>query len=177
MSIWWNRGRSPCFSDSRRVNQPILGHLAEWWPRIRPPFSFVYDGKTSQSLLPSWKRTPGASHTEDRTQFVATWLDTKTGLKVIATATAFNDFPAVEWVLRFENTGTKDSPILENVQALDIVLGTENRQAVVLDQIRGDDCSPQSFLPIERPLKAGESVSLAPYGGRSSRRHLSLLQS
>ena len=145
-----------------------FGPPSEWWPRIRPPFSFVYDGKTSQSLLPSWERTPGASHTEDRTQFVATWLDKKTGLKVIATATAFNDFPAVEWVLRFENTGTKDSPILENVQALDIVLGTENRQTVVLDQIRGDDCSPQSFLPIERALKAGESVSLAPYGGRSS---------
>ncbi|MGO8690291.1 MAG: alpha-galactosidase [Thermoguttaceae bacterium] len=128
----------------------------------------MLDGKGSESLLGSWKRTTEKHERQDRIQYIATWLDTKTGLKVTATAAAFDDFPAVEWLLRFENTGTKDSPILENVQALDIVLGTENRQAVVLDQIRGDDCSPQSFLPVERPLKTGDTVSLAPVGGRSS---------
>ena len=131
------------------------GPLASLWPATTAPFSFVLDGKGSESLLGSWKRTTEKHERQDRIQYIATWLDTKTGLKVTATAAAFDDFPAVEWLLRFENTGTKDSPILENVQALDIVLGTENRQAVVLDQIRGDDCSPQSFLPVERPLKTG----------------------
>ncbi len=144
------------------------GPLASLWPATTAPFSFVLDGKGSESLLGSWKRTTEKHERQDRIQYIATWLDTKTGLKVTATAAAFDDFPAVEWLLRFENTGTKDSPILENVQALDIVLGTENRQAVVLDQIRGDDCSPQSFLPVERPLKTGDTVSLAPVGGRSS---------
>jgi alpha-galactosidase len=139
----------------------------DWLPVATPPFSFVYDGKTSQSLLPSWKRTT-EFRGQDRTQYVTTWLDAKTGLKITAAATAFHDFPAVEWVLRFENTGTRDTPILENVQALDIVLKTQAQQAVVLDQIRGDDCSPQSFLPMERPVKAGESVAMAPVGGRPS---------
>ena len=51
---------------------------------------------------------------------------------------------------------------------MDIVLRTKDQQNVVLDQIRGDDCSPQSFLPIESSLKLGQAVSFAPVGGRSS---------
>ena len=123
-----------------------------WWPDATTPYSFVYDGKSSQSLLPSWKRTSRKHVTPDGTHYVTTWLDAKTGLKVVATATAFVDFPAVDWVLRFENTGKHDTPILENAQALDIALETFAKDDdVILDQIRGDDCSPQSFLPIERP--------------------------
>lgn len=80
----------------------------------------------------------------------------------------FKDFPAVDWVLRFENTGPSDTPVLEKVQALDITLGSSVGQAPVLDQINGDDCSASSFLPTERPIKTGATVTLGPVGGRSS---------
>ena len=85
-----------------------------------------------------------------------------------ATAIAFKDFPAVDWVLRLENTGSHDSPIVEKVQALDILLATSAEQPLVLDQINGDDCSLRSFLPTERALKPGEGLALAPVGGRPS---------
>ena len=58
--------------------------------------------------------------------------------------------------------------MLENVQALDILLGVPAQRLLVLDQINGDDCSQRSFMPTERSLKPGESLFLAPAGGRSS---------
>jgi alpha-galactosidase len=138
------------------------------WPSRKPPFSFTYQGKSSETLLPSWPRTVQSKELPDRVEHQATWSDPATGLKVVATAMAFKDFPAVDWILRFENTGTKDSPILQDVKALDVALTAPPGEPLVLDQIRGDDCSEQSFMPIERKLKPGEEASFAPVGGRPS---------
>ena len=69
-----------------------------WWPAVAPPFSFAYDGKTSETLLPSWKQTAEKNQQQDGPHYVTTWLDAKTGLKVVATATVFDDFPAVDWI-------------------------------------------------------------------------------
>ena len=146
-----------------RLPQP-----GEFWPGAKLPFSFVYDGKASDTLLESWTRQAASQDAADRSEHSAHWTDPATGLKVSASATAFKDFPAVEWVLRFENTGTADTPILENVQALDMLLSAAAKQRVVLDQINGDDCSERSFAPVERELKPGQQVALAPVGGRPS---------
>ncbi|MGA2618134.1 MAG: alpha-galactosidase [Thermoguttaceae bacterium] len=139
-----------------------------WWPAAKPPFSFVYDGQSSQTFLHAWRRKTENRRSADRIEYLTSWTDPRTGLKVTATAVTFTGFPAVDWVLRLENTGAQDSPILEKVQALDIVLATSAEAPLVLDQINGDDCSTRSFLPTARPLKPGESVALAPVGGRPS---------
>ena len=73
----------------------------------RPPFSFVYDGKTSEALLPQWTQTAETTDAADRLTHIVRWTDPKTGLKIVATVIAFKDFPAVDWVLRFENGGIK----------------------------------------------------------------------
>jgi alpha-galactosidase len=141
---------------------------SELWPAGQPPFSFKYDQRPSADLLPSWTRKTESKDGADRTEFVSRWTDPKTGLQVIATAIAFKDFPAVDWVLRFENTGAEDSPVLSEVLALDMLLGTSKEQSLVLDQINGDDCSERSFVPVERELKPGQNAALAPVGGRPS---------
>ena len=140
----------------------------EFWPGTKLPFSFVYDGKVSDTVLHSWTREAASQDSADRSEHSASWTDPATGLKVSASAIAFKDFPAVEWVLRFENTGAADTPILEKVQALDALLSASAKQTVVLDQIHGDDCSERSFAPVERELKPGQQVALAPAGGRPS---------
>ena len=139
-----------------------------WWPAAKPPFSFVYDGKSSETFLDSWQRRTEDRRLADRVEYLTSWTDPRTGLKVSATTIAFRDFPAVDWVLRLENTGGHDSPIVEKVQALDVLLRTSAEQAMVLDRSNGDDCSLRSFLPTERALKPGDSVGLAPVGGRPS---------
>ncbi|MCY3023579.1 MAG: NPCBM/NEW2 domain-containing protein, partial [Planctomycetota bacterium] len=147
------------------VPVPKAGDL---WPSDKPPFLFSYDGKSSSEFLASWPRKTQSKDVADRVEHVTQWTDPKTGLEVTATATAFKDFPAVEWVLRFKNTGAQDTAILSQVAALDMLLGTAKDQSLVLDQIAGDDCSERSFVPGERELKPGQNVALAPVGGRPS---------
>jgi hypothetical protein len=147
------------------VPEPKAGEL---WPMDKPPFLFSYDGKLSSEFLASWQRKTQSKDEAGGSVHITTWTDPKTGLEVSATATAFKDFPAVDWVLRFTNTGAQDTPILSQVAALDMLVGTAKEQSLVLDQINGDDCSERSFVPGERELKPGQSVALAPVGGRPS---------
>jgi alpha-galactosidase len=148
---------------------PSWGRVAKEFVADQTPFSFVYDGKPSWSLLRSWQRKVENRRLADREECEASWLDSTTGLKVTAMATGFRDFPAVDWVLRFENTGTQDTPILEKVWVMDTAGSKPSAQDVVFDQINGDDCSEKSFLPIERVLKPGDPpITLAPVGGRPS---------
>jgi alpha-galactosidase len=134
-----------------------------------PPFSFVYDGVPSPQLLSAWKRTVTTHVEKGRTVHVIQWTDEKTGLRVAATVTTFQRYQAAEWVLHFENTGTQDTPIIENVQALDAQLRTGyQRKPAVLRQITGDVCGEQSFLPVNTVLAPGKPVAFAPVGGRPS---------
>jgi hypothetical protein len=85
-----------------------------------PPFSFVYDGKPSAKLLKRWKFIVGPiTHDAGKRVRQFTYLDAATGLEVICEVKQYEDAAAVEWVLHFKNTGTKPTPILEDVRALD----------------------------------------------------------
>ena len=65
-----------------------------------------------------------------RIEHTLTWTDPESGLVVRCVAIEYRDFPAVEWTLYFRNTGTADTPILENIQALDIDLAAGRRWRV-----------------------------------------------
>jgi len=89
----------------------------------RYPISFMYGGKLSDHVLDSWQADQKSEALDgERTRETFTWIDPETGLRVAMEAVRFSDFPAVEWLLYFENTGSKDTPIIENVQALDMTL-------------------------------------------------------
>ena len=140
-----------------------------FWPAAKEiPFSFVYGGKPSSELLANWKRESKDSEDATSRRIDTTWTDEASGLRVTSTAKAYKDFPAVEWLLHFENSGKVDSPILEKVQVLDSLLPAATSRHIVLDQIKGDDASPNSFMPTERDLNVSDTVALAPVGGRPS---------
>ncbi len=133
------------------------------------PFSFVYGGKPSAELLKDWQHTAASRELPDRTRYDIAWIEPRSGLRVVAEVIAYKRYPAVDWVLRFQNTGKQDTPILEDVQALDVTLATGDAQRpALLHHLAGDDCSPRSFMPLESPLPAGGAIRLAPQGGRSS---------
>jgi alpha-galactosidase len=120
-------------------------------------------------LLKSWTRTVGTKDERSRVVYTATWADPRTGLRVGVTATAFKRYPAVEWLLHFENGGSQDSPILSDVQALDVELRSGfHDKPVILHQITGDVCGEQSFLPLDTIVEAGKPVAFAATAGRSS---------
>ncbi len=148
-----------CWADDDR--QPFTGTAT--------PFSFRYGGVASTALLSEWKHTAQTSDTPDRTIREVSWTDPQTKLCARATVTAFKRYPAVEWVLEFENLGSQDTPLLADVQALDVQLRTGySRKPVILHQLTGDVCGERSFLPLETEVEPGKSVALAPEGGRSS---------
>ena len=95
------------------------------------PFSFVYDGKPSTEFLKTWKRNDTTEILADgRIRRVLVFTDPKTGLEVTCTATEFTEFPTCEWTLAFKNTGTADTPILENIQAADLSVTRATRVRV-----------------------------------------------
>jgi len=130
------------------------------------PFSFQYDGTDSSELLPKWVFE---EKNIDALNTVYSWTDPKTGLKVSAHMRRFERFAGVDWVLYFENTGGNNTPLIENVKAIDMnfTMGVD-RQPVVVHTLSGDSCDMYSWLPVEHPLQAKESKRFAPHGGRSS---------
>jgi alpha-galactosidase len=133
------------------------------------PFSFRYGDAGSGTFLKDWPRTVVTNETPSRNIQEVSWTDPKTKLRVGATVTTFKRYPAVEWLLEFENLGTNDTPRLSDVQALDVQLRTGYfRKQVILHQLNGDVCGERSFLPMETEVEPGKSLALAPEGGRSS---------
>jgi alpha-galactosidase len=135
---------------------------------LKPPFSFVFGSRNSAELLPGWKCDVNTSDLDSmRKQQAVTYTDPQTGLTVRAVATLFKDFPAVEWVLYFKNTGPSDTPILEDIQALDSTLRSPDGDPV-LHYARGATCSMDDFMPITRIIYPKDRVHVQPGGGRSS---------
>ncbi len=146
-------------TDSAFAAQPL--------PNDTPPFSFTYDGRPSAEFLPNWRVTHSASSCADgiRIQQVL-WHDPQTGLECELELQTFEGFPSVEWLLRFRNTGTADTPLLENIQVLDTAWSATGE--VQLRRSRGTLNSIMDFEYLVSSLAEGETVSMAPYGGRSS---------
>lgn len=85
------------------------------------PFSFSYDGHSSRDLLPAWSADSASRRLgRRRTRHTLTWHDPATGLIVRCVAVEYARFPTVEWSLEFENAGAADTPILEDIDALDV---------------------------------------------------------
>ena len=88
-----------------------------------PPFSFVYGGRNSAELLKNWKVVRKSKALDkNRTQLNILFSDPLTGLVIDCEAIKWKDYPAVEWVLYFQNTSQSDTLIIEDIQALDITV-------------------------------------------------------
>jgi alpha-galactosidase len=140
-----------------------------------PPFSFIYDGKKSDALLPGWTRKATSEKLDDlRTRHIIVWTDPKTGLEIRCVAVKYADLPAVDWTLYLTNTGDKDTPILEQIRPLDVRFKSSGKDGFAIHHSLGDSNSGRSFAPVDDVLtkqKPGPLV-LAPNGGRSSDGHM-----
>jgi alpha-galactosidase len=132
-----------------------------------PPFSFNYDGLASDVLLKDWHPTRSSRVVDSkRTERTLLYTDPKTGLVVRCVSIEYQDFPSVEWTLYFKNAGTNDTPILSDIQALDMLWGSRGPSECVLHHHRGDDCAPDSYEPQRLALAPKSEHRFAPVGGR-----------
>jgi alpha-galactosidase len=137
-----------------------------------PAFSFTYAGQPSARILPGWKSDVTMETRDGHSECVRRWRDPATGIEARAEATLYDDFPAVEWVICFKNTGHEDAPILENVSALDLDLTRGEKGEFVLHHALGGVASFDDFAPIDETLGPGAKVRLIPTCGRSSHQRL-----
>ena len=131
------------------------------------PFSFTYVGKPSAELLKSWALKRQSRKLDDqRTEHTLTYTDPQTGLVLRCVAIEYHDFPTVEWTVYFKNTGSNDTPILENIQALDVQLDRGATGEFLLHHAVGSPADGNDYRPMETALKPGATKRIAAAGGR-----------
>ena len=131
------------------------------------PFSFTYGNRPAGELLADWPRkTDDRKIHSDRAQHTLTWTDPKTGLEVRCVAVEYADYPAVEWTVYFKNTGTNNTPILKDIQGLDVRFERTADGEFVLHGNKGDWCAADSFQPCQQTLGPNAARRFAPNGGR-----------
>jgi alpha-galactosidase len=135
-----------------------------------PPFSFVYKGKNSNNFITGWEyKAEEIQSSESNTEvFLYTYTDKKTGLSVKCRVTGFIDFPAVEWVLTFINSSSKNTPFLEKVAAIDYSFIESEAGTFILHHARGSEAGRNDFMSIDENMELNKSVYITPSGGRSS---------
>jgi alpha-galactosidase len=129
-----------------------------------PSFSFRYGGSPAAPLLPSWEVDSTSVGNTSRTEY----RDPATGLQVIVTARRLPGFAALEWVVEFANLGANDTPVIEDILALDMTVPFPVSERLRLHHANGSLCQMDDFLPQLTELRAGANKTLAPRGGRSS---------
>ncbi|MES2355306.1 MAG: alpha-galactosidase [Pseudomonadota bacterium] len=133
------------------------------------PFSFTYDGIRSAALLDMWRVSQSTQALDaQRVQYSVRYRDPVSGLEVCIEAIEHLDYSAVEWVLKFKNTGTINTPILHDIWPLDTKLGpTTSSSNYVLRYADGSAQLVSDFQPRQQYIGT-PPITLKPYGGRSS---------
>jgi len=135
-----------------------------------PPFSFEYGGRKSDSFITNWQyRAEKIKSSEpNQEETVYSYSDKQSGLTVRCTVTRFNDFPAVEWVLKFSNASGKNTPVIEKTAVIDHSFVAEGKGSFVLHHAKGSNAERSDFQPVDEKLEIGKSIYMTPSGGRSS---------
>lgn len=140
----------------------------EQWLGTALPFSFQYAGVDSASFLQKWLL--------HRDQSELSWTDPQTGLRITWRWKHFSDFPGLEWVLSFENTGGKDTPLISEVQALDLQLNHGRKgQRYIIHGANGGRSLPDDMQPFALHVPSSDTnAGEVRLGGDfpSSNRHL-----
>lgn len=159
-------GWDPAASHDRAsLERFVAAHVARTAP---PPFTFIYAGKPSGSLIAKWKATTETKPAADKTTTTIIYSDNETGLRVTAAYTIYADLPAAEWVLKFKNEGRADTPIIQDVQACAAALDGLPAGPMTLYRALGSNAARTDFAPVQDDLAVGAEVRFGPSAGRSS---------
>ncbi|MDP4184296.1 MAG: alpha-galactosidase [Bacteroidota bacterium] len=165
-----------CFSPILSAQNTTTAAETQMWIKqhfakgVIPPFSFVYDGRSSDTFIKSWQFNSEKldSRNQNEEERVYTYTDKMTGLAVKCKVTCFTDFPAVEWVLNFVNTSDKNTPLIENAEVINYSFNAREKGNYVFHHAKGSNAERTDFMPIDDTLSVGNAINIVPWGGRSS---------
>ncbi len=139
-----------------------------------PFFSFTYGGRPSSELLKTWKVARASRKLDKaRTEWTVAYTDPQTGLVIQCVAIEYHDFPTVEWTLHFKNPGRKATPILENVQALDMRFARGHYGEFLLHHAVGSPCAVNDYQPLASELLPKTEKRVSALGGRPTNSDMS----
>ena len=126
------------------------------------PFRFVYDGIDQRRFSGTWERREDVSRLDGRVKKTVTLSDAATGLVVTCELSFFHEYPAAEWIVFFENSGTKSTPIIENVKALDLLFDRPlpGETSFILHQTNGALTTPEDLMMQKVPLTGNDSYTM-----------------
>ncbi|MFA7288495.1 MAG: glycoside hydrolase family 36 protein [Melioribacteraceae bacterium] len=135
-----------------------------------PPFSFIYGGKSSDTFIKDWeyKAENIKSFDPNVEQFIYTYSDKQTGLVVKCFVTCNNDYNAVEYVLRFTNNSSQNTPIIEGTSVINNVFSYNTGGDFILHHSLGSNMAVNDFQPIDELMQLGKNIYMTPSRGRSS---------
>ncbi|MCL2709778.1 MAG: alpha-galactosidase [Planctomycetaceae bacterium] len=131
------------------------------------PFSFRYGDRTSDEFLKTcqFMRVVERGRQIRRT---LTWLDPKTKLEVKMVGIQYIDYPVVEWTIYFTNKGTEKTPLLSNVNAIDMVLPQSQHHEAYLHHNNGSPSAKNDYEPRRTHLPPGARLRFSGRDGRGS---------
>lgn len=137
---------------------------------VVPPFSFAYDGVSSDKFIRSWKfsKRKFPSEEEGRVSCLYSWTGSKEGIRVDCKVDVYDEFDAVRWVVSFTNIGKDNSKQLSCQRTLDAEYALPSGGKCALRGIRGSTISRFDFFPLDTLLEVGRQMTFVPFGGRSS---------
>ncbi len=164
------RGVEPVPEEFKQRSEWVREHFG---PKAALPISFAYGGKNSSENLRGWtfKELPASQHlitgTPGAVARMITRTEPKTGLLLQIELLEFREHPVVEWVAYFKNTGPKESPLLTDIQALDLEVPSSAPDGI-FHYAKGALCCPDDFEPMTERLGHAARLRFEPAGGRSS---------
>lgn len=131
------------------------------------PFSFLFDGQRSSEVLKEWSLERSVRALDDqRTQHTLAYSDPRSKVELRCEAVVYRDFPIAEWTLFFRNAAPQDSPIVEDIRALDVAWQRGTEEEFVLHHAVGSPANGSDYGPLESPLGPGVTKRIGAAGGR-----------
>jgi alpha-galactosidase len=152
-----------------------MDRRAQWLDRSfigdtpQVPFSLNVVGKSvSAAALRHWRlERPPTAGPEAREQHTIVFTDPATGLRLRCVVVSPAQLPVIEWTLFIENGGAAETPLLEDIRPLDVLVPAPSGRHT-LHYAKGATCSMDDFEPMTLAMEPEAKLRLQPGGGRSS---------
>ncbi|MFA5858501.1 MAG: alpha-galactosidase [Elusimicrobiota bacterium] len=134
------------------------------------PFSFVYNGKKSDSLLQNILVDVKVTDCENKKRITFSFPIPDSTILLTCVLVKYTDYPIVEWTLYFKNTGTTDSALISDIMPINAGFGVRETDPVpefVLHHHTGSPCSQDDYRPHRTLLTNRQSKRITTCGGRS----------